>query len=76
MVVSGANYTDGKKKRMGLTLALKNDQRVDPEDTRSGSRIVSWPRASCETEACSKKSDSDWGGKTCESFIKKLLLME
>ena len=91
MVVSGANYTDGKKKRMGLTLALKNDQRVDPEDTvplcEYGKLI--FVSEDCHTliqntgqaktflrEACSKKSDADGGAKTGENYNKKLMLME
>lgn len=91
IVVSQGNFTDGKKKRMGLTLALKNDQRIDPEDTvplcEYGKLI--FVSEDCHTliqntgmaktflrEACSKKSESDGGTKTNENFNKKLLLME
>jgi len=90
-VVSGASFTEGKKKRMGLTLALKNDQKLDPEDTvplyEYGKFLFvsedchlliqnSGQAKNFFREACSKKSDVNGGSKTGENFNKKLVQLE
>ena len=56
LVVSQSSYSDGKRKRMGLTLAVMNNKDVNDENT---THIMDYGKLVCIPEDCHKVLD--WG---------------
>jgi len=91
LVVSQSSYSDGKRKRMGLTLAVMNNKDVNEENTTHISdygRVVCMPEdchkmlADTGTaknflrEACEKKETGAQSCKITENYNMKLILVE
>lgn len=91
LVVSNSNYSDGKKKRMGLTLALMNNKDINEENTTHimdyGKLIFisedchklladSGMAKNFMREACEKKETGSAGCKVSENYNMKLMLVE
>lgn len=91
LVVSNSNYSDGKRKRMGLTLATMNNKEINEENTTHltdyGKPVFiseDCHKLLADTgmaknfmrEACEKKESSSQSCKISENYNMKLIMIE